>query len=102
MYVITGATGNIGRLIVGKLLERGKRVRAIARDAGRLKALADLGAETLSGSVDDAGFLTRAFNDATAVFAMSPPNVQAESLARYQDSITEALTSALKQSVVPS
>ena len=42
MYVITGATGNIGRAIAESLLTRGEAVRVIGRDAAKLKALADL------------------------------------------------------------
>jgi uncharacterized protein YbjT (DUF2867 family) len=97
MYVITGATGNIGGVIANKLLEQGKRVRAIARDAGRLQSLGAKGAEILSGSLEDDAFLTGAFQGATAVFAMNPPNLQAENLRRYQDRISQALASGLKQ-----
>ena len=33
MYVITGATGNTGSIIATTLLDAGKQVRIIARDA---------------------------------------------------------------------
>ena len=36
MFVITGATGNTGRVIAEKLLAQGEKVRVIGRDAGRL------------------------------------------------------------------
>ncbi len=58
MYVITGATGNTGSEIARKLLESGKKVRAIARDKNRLKSLEVLGAEIRQGSLDDSNFLT--------------------------------------------
>lgn len=38
LVLVTGATGYIGGLLIPRLLERGYRVRALARDAGRLKS----------------------------------------------------------------
>ena len=29
LYLVTGATGNLGRVVVGKLLEKGKQVRCL-------------------------------------------------------------------------
>ncbi|PAX90608.1 hydroxylase, partial [Streptomyces albidoflavus] len=33
--LVTGATGTVGRQVVGELLERGERVRALTREPGR-------------------------------------------------------------------
>ncbi len=38
MYVITGASGNTGRIVAQELLSHGKKVKVIGRDAGHLKA----------------------------------------------------------------
>ena len=62
MYVITGATGNTGRAVAEILLAAGKPVRVIGRSEDKLKALADKGAETAVGSLEDEGFLVEAFN----------------------------------------
>lgn len=35
MIVVTGATGNIGRSLVGRLLAEGAAVRALTRDPAR-------------------------------------------------------------------
>ena len=43
MYVITGATGNTGRIIAETLLANGKKVRAIGRNAKRLQSLVKKG-----------------------------------------------------------
>ena len=37
MYVVTGATGNTGRIIAETLLAKGKKVRAIGRNAETLE-----------------------------------------------------------------
>jgi uncharacterized protein YbjT (DUF2867 family) len=36
MYLVTGATGNVGREVVEQLLAAGQRVRVFARDAGKV------------------------------------------------------------------
>ena len=43
MYVVMGATGNTGSVAARKLLERGEKVRAVGRDAGKLAQMFPLG-----------------------------------------------------------
>ena len=62
MYVITGATGNTGRVIAETLLAKGKKVRAIGRNAERLQPLAKKGAEAFVGSVTDGSAMLIAFH----------------------------------------
>src|SRR4051795_11386266 len=38
MYLVTGATGNVGREVVNELLKRGKQVRVLTRDAAKVLA----------------------------------------------------------------
>jgi len=57
LVVVTGASGNVGGEVARRLLACNERVRAIGRDAGRLKPLADRGAEIATGSVEDPSFL---------------------------------------------
>src|SRR5260370_28954527 len=40
MYVILGASGNTGSIIANSLLSKGRKVRVIGRDAGRLQSFA--------------------------------------------------------------
>ena len=100
MYVITGATGNIGRRIVEGLLESGLKVRAIGRNQRKLQTLVNKGAEGLLGDLHDVNFLSQAFTGATAVFAMIPPNYQAENVRAYQNEIGNAIVSALTRANV--
>lgn len=101
MYVITGATGHTGSEIAHKLLQSGKKVRAIGRDKNRLKSLETQGAEIRQGSLDDSKFLANTFEGATAVYAMIPPDQSAEDLFAYMNRIGESIYKALRQSKVP-
>ena len=62
MYVITGATGNTGKVIASTLLEAGKQVRIVSRDAEKAKELTNKGAELFQGRSDDVELLKKAFD----------------------------------------
>jgi len=96
MYVITGATGNTGNIIASALLEAGKNVRIVCRNAEKAKALTDMGAELFLGSTDDVDLLKKAFNGATAVYAMLPMNMQAEDYTAFQMEHANAIAEALE------
>jgi uncharacterized protein YbjT (DUF2867 family) len=104
MYAITGATGNIGSKVAGVLLDRGKKVRVIGRDAARLRSLVKRGAEAAVGDLKDTAFLTGALSGVEAVFAMIPPDYRAVDFRGYQNdvgrSINDAITKAGVQYVV--
>src|ERR1700690_1764439 len=99
-FVITGATGNIGKRISETLLSKKKKVRVIARSADKLKGLVAKGAEAFVGSLDNAGQMADAFKGATAAFVMIPPNYTAPDFRAYQNRISETLTKAIQNSGV--
>jgi uncharacterized protein YbjT (DUF2867 family) len=96
MIVITGATGNTGRRIVETLLHAGKAVTAVGRDIRRLQPLIEKGAKAAVGSVEDAPFVQRTFAGADAVYAMIPPNVEADNFPLYQKRVADALVSGIR------
>lgn len=100
MYVITGATGNTGKVAAEALLKQGEKVRVLGRSAERLKDLAALGAEPVACDVTDAAALAQAFAGARAVYAMIPPNLAAPDARAYQDRVSDALAAALEKSGV--
>ena len=61
--LVVGATGLLGGAIARKLLARGVTVRALGRNRGKLAALAELGAETVSCNLLDAAGVARACVD---------------------------------------
>lgn len=96
MYVITGATGNTGHIVADQLLARGQEVRAIGRNAERLKAIAAKGAEPFVADLTDQSALTKAFTGARAVYAMiPPPHAGVQNYRVYQDRISDAISGAL-------
>ncbi|GAA3684542.1 NAD(P)H-binding protein [Nonomuraea antimicrobica] len=67
MILVTGATGNIGRNVVTRLLDQGRRVRALTLDTPQEAALPD-GAEVVSGDMGDPQTLATALRDVRRVF----------------------------------
>ena len=100
MYVVTGATGNTGRIIAQTLLSKNQAVRVIGRSAERLQPFVKEGAEAFVADTTDTTALTRAFTGAKAVYAMVPPNLSAPDTRAYQDQVTEALAAAIDKSGV--
>lgn len=100
MFAITGATGNTGGVVAEKLLASGEKVRVIGRDAARLASLVQKGAEAFPADITDSAALTRAFQGATGVYALVPPNISSNDVRAYQERVTDALASALRQASV--
>src|SRR6201987_5654473 len=91
MYVILGASGNTGSIIADCLLSKGKKVRVIGRDAGRLERFVGKGAEAFMADVSDAVALTKAFRGARAAYLLLPPITSREDQERESDAIAKAL-----------
>ena len=100
MITLLGASGHTGHVAAESLLQDGLKVRIIARDRGRVKRLADLGAEVVLGEADDAAFLTRAFRGSDAVYTLIPPDMTAVDYPARQDAFGEAAAKAIHDSGV--
>jgi len=100
MYVIMGSTGNTGKPIALALLKAGKKVRAISRDKSKVKELVEKGAEAAIGEISDANFLAKAFEGATVVYAMIPPNFKTDDYRGYQNQMAESIATAIEKSGV--
>jgi uncharacterized protein YbjT (DUF2867 family) len=99
-FVVTGASGQIGRALTERLLTQGHTVRAVARHADGLRQLAAQGAEAHVGSVGDREFLTRALTGADGVFLMVPPDYQSNEMLATQRAVVEAEVAAVQASGV--
>jgi uncharacterized protein YbjT (DUF2867 family) len=101
LFVVTGASGHIGRRLTGLLLEGHRRVRVVARREEQLLAFAERGAEAFPGDLQDAGFTRRAFDGAHAAFTMIPPVIADHDLRGIQNRISEAIAFGLGEARVP-
>ena len=97
MYVITGATGNTGKIIASTLLEAGKKVRIISRTADKAKDLVNKGAELFIGDTSNTELLKKAFHGATAVYAMIPMEWQASNYTETQVKHAKAIAEAMSE-----
>jgi NAD(P)H dehydrogenase (quinone) len=84
MLLVTGATGDTGRPTVKLLLEKGYRVRALARrEDHRAQALRDLGAEVILGdmlNLNDIRKAVKGISGAYFVFALADGQVEASAI----------------------
>ena len=73
--VVTGSTGKQGGAVARGLLERGHKVRAVARDpnSSQAKLLANAGATLIAASLEDTAAIMKALEGATSLFAMTTP-----------------------------
>ena len=100
-YVITGATGKIGKNLATELLAKGQKVKVVGRDAGKLQELVALGGEALVGDVTDRNFVIKAFAGADAVFCLVTPNLFVADVRKEQNTISENYFEAVKVNKVP-
>ena len=91
MYVILGASGNTGSIVADSLLSKGRKVRVVGRDVGRLQRFVRKGAEAFTGEVSDAVALTKAFRGAGAAYLLLPPITSREDQERESDAIAKAV-----------
>jgi len=72
LILVSGATGQQGGSVARNLLERGFGVRALTRDPDKpeAKELAGLGAEVVSGDLEDASSIERVLDGVHGVFSV--------------------------------
>ena len=80
MIVITTPAGQIGRQVLGNLLDSGEQLRVIARDPSQLPAEVREDLDIVEGSHGDAAVVDKAFTGADAVFWLTPPDPRAPSV----------------------
>lgn len=92
MIIVTGATGQLGRQVVQRLVERvgAEKVGVSVRDPAKAGDLAQAGVRVRRGDFDDPSGLAHAFEGAEKVLVVSPA-VNGETAVRYS---TAAITAA--------
>ncbi len=72
--LVTGATGNIGSLLIPNLINLGADVRAMTRDESKAQGLKDAGIEVVVGDLEKPDTLDAAFRGVDKVLLITPPN----------------------------
>jgi uncharacterized protein YbjT (DUF2867 family) len=88
MFVVTGSTGHVGRLVAGELSSRGLRQRLLVRDPGRAPDIA--GAEIAVADYGDAGSLAEALEPDDRVFMVSLHEGPEQRIAHHRTFIAAA------------
>jgi len=70
-YLITGATGNIGSIVVNRLLDRGERPRVLARDAQKARLRFGDRVDICAGDFSDATSMAAALSGVDAFLLVS-------------------------------
>jgi uncharacterized protein YbjT (DUF2867 family) len=98
---VLGATGNVGHVLVEKLLAGGAAVRAIGRTADRLAPLAARGAEPRVGLAEDPRFLAESFRRIDGAFVLLPPDYGHPDPSARARTLVDAAAAALQVARVP-
>jgi uncharacterized protein YbjT (DUF2867 family) len=70
MYLVTGATGNVGAELVAQLAAAGEPVRAVVRDPGRARARLPEGVEAVGGDLNEPESLAGALDGVRGMFLL--------------------------------
>ena len=98
MFVIMGATGQVGGAVLEALKRRGAAVRAVLRDPARAESL---GVEVVRGEALDTASLAAAFRGAEAVFVMQVPPTQAKDVLAEANAASRSIAAAVRSAGVP-
>lgn len=101
MYVVFGANGNTGKVVASTLLDRGEKVRVVARDAKKVADLAARGAEVVTADVLDVAGVAKALAGARGAYLLVPPDMGSTDLVGRGKKIVDTYVAALAQSPVP-
>jgi uncharacterized protein YbjT (DUF2867 family) len=101
MIVVTGATGRTGGAAARALLEKGEKIRVVGRDARKLQSLVQNGTDAFAGNVEDASFLARVLDGASAVYLIVPEDTSQQDLRAHQERVTDSFAAAVSNAHVP-
>lgn len=95
-YVITGSVGHISKPVIEGLSRAGHEVRVITSNKDRVSEIESLGSKALVGSVQDASFVKKAFQNADVVYTMIPPIWQTSNWRASQNEVAKNYVDAIK------
>lgn len=100
MFVVVGATGHTGSVVVEALLHKKQYVRVVVRSADKGAPWKAKGADVAVASLDDVAALANAFEGAVGVYLLVPPNYGATAWLAGQHARMDQAAEAVKKSGV--
>ncbi|MGI3229042.1 SDR family oxidoreductase [Streptomyces sp. GTA36] len=99
MIIVTGATGQLGRQIVERLLTRvpADQVGVSVRDPQKAQVFADQGIRVRQGSFTDAASLAHAFEGASQVLVVSVDKMGEEAVRQHRAAIDGAVAAGARR-----
>lgn len=101
MFTIFGATGNTGSVVARTLLDRGEKVRLLARDPSKVAELTARGAEVVKGDVLDEAAVAAALDGAKGAYLLLPPDPTSTAFLARGRKIAENYVAALTSKKTP-
>ena len=105
MIVITAASGNLGRLVIEDLLDRGvaaSGIRAVVRDTAKLADYAERGVEVVHGDYYDQDSLVKALSGADKFLLISSSGASEERVKQHLNAVAAAKQAGVKHVVYTS
>ena len=101
MFVVTGVPGRTGSLGANTLLDAGKRVRVVVREAAQAEAFTSRGAEMAVADLADRAALETAFRGAEGGYLLVPPDMRANSFLTDKAKLVAGYADAIHAARVP-
>jgi len=104
MIIVTGASGQLGRAVVERLLDRvpAERLGVSVRDPEKVSDVAARGVRVRRGDFDDPGTLAHAFEGASQVLIVSTATTGKTAVRHHRTAIDAAVTAGVERIVYTS
>ena len=98
---VTTPTGNVGRVLTGKLLDAGAELTLLCRDPGKVAPFTERGATALAGSLEDAEYVREATRGADVLFWVTPPKHDSQDYRADQLALGDVAAAAIEANEIP-
>jgi uncharacterized protein YbjT (DUF2867 family) len=101
MYIVIGATGQVGGVVANTLLNRGEDVRVVVRQASKGAPFSQRGADVFVADILDVPALATAFEGASGAFLVNPPAYASADMFVEAERVAEAFVAAAREASLP-